>query len=130
MAVKFSRRLVTEKIVDMLELGTGAKRAAQVLAAYLLDSRQTRQAELYLRDIRRVLVERQGLMSVEVAAARQLTDKLASDIKEFIKQQTAAETVEIIDTVQPDLISGVVISTTDSVYDGSLKNKIKKLKAI
>jgi F-type H+-transporting ATPase subunit delta len=129
MAVKISRRLVAEKVVDLIEQ-SGTRQAALMLAGYLVENKLARQAELYLRDIRRVLAERKSQISVEVASAHQLTAELRDDIIKFIKNQTAAKEVEIIDTVDETLISGVVISTTDSIYDGSLKNKIKKLKAV
>jgi ATP synthase F1 delta subunit len=130
MAVKISRRLVAEKVVDLIEQGGNVQRAALMLAAYLVDNKLTRQSELYLRDIRRVLAERRAQVSVEVASAHQLTQELRDSIGEFIKRETAAKDVEIIDTVNQDLISGVVISTTDAVYDASVRSKIKKLKAI
>jgi ATP synthase F1 delta subunit len=130
MATKISRRLVVEKVIDLIERGGDVKRPAKLLAAYLVENKLTRQLELYLRDVQRLLNERYGLVSAEVASAHQLTDSFEKAIVEFIKKETSARDVEIINTVQPDLISGVVISTTDAVYDGSLKNKIKKLKAI
>jgi F0F1-type ATP synthase delta subunit len=130
MATKVSRRLVVEKVVDLIEQRGELGSSAKLLAAYLIDNQQTRQLELYLRDIRRTLAERYGLVSVDVTSAHTLSRQLKQEIKDFIIQQTAARDVEVIDTIQPDLISGVVISTTDAVYDGSLKNRIKKLRAI
>jgi F0F1-type ATP synthase delta subunit len=132
MAAKISRRLVVEKVVDLIERGSSIKHVAGLLAGYLVENRLTRQSEMYfyLRDIRRVLAERYNQVSVEVASAHQLTQKLQDDIIKFIKREAATDDVEIIDSVDQNLISGVVISTTDLVFDGSLKNKIKKLKAI
>lgn len=130
MAIKFSRRLVAEKLVDMLESGQSMKSVMKRLAAYLIDNHQTRQAELYLRDIRRVLEERNSYLVVDVSSANKLNETLKEQISGFMKNQTNAKTVEIISTVNPELISGVVISTTEAVYDGSLKNRIKKLRTI
>jgi F0F1-type ATP synthase delta subunit len=132
MRLKISRRLVVEKVVDLIERGVELKRVTMILAGYLVESRLTRQSEVYfyLRDIRRVLAERYNQVSVEAASAHQLTEKLKADIIEFIKREMTTDDVEVLDSVDSSLISGVVISTTDYVYDGSLKNKIKKLKAI
>ena len=130
MARAYSRRLVTDKLVDQLASGDRPQRVAQRLAAYLIDSRQTRGVELYLRDIRQALAERFRYVSAEVSSAHTLTDQLAESIKQFIQRQTAAERVELITQTDPELLSGVVISTTDAVYDGSLRGKIKKLRAV
>jgi ATP synthase F1 delta subunit len=129
MADKFSRRLVAEKLIGQIEQGKSLKRVAQMLAAYLLEIGQVRQVELFVREIRQVLADRYAYVSVEVESANALTDQLARDVEQFVRRQTGARQVEIISSQDPSLISGVVISTTDAVYDGSLRGKIKKLKA-
>jgi F0F1-type ATP synthase delta subunit len=130
MAVKFSRRLVAEKLVDQLEQGENVQNVAAKLAAYLVETGQTRQSELFVRDIRRVLADNYGFVSAEVESANTLTDQLESEVQQFVQRQTNASKVEIISSKNPDLISGVVIFTTDAVYDGSLLGRLKKLKAV
>jgi ATP synthase F1 delta subunit len=129
MAVKFSRRLVAENLADLFEQGESVKHVAEMLAAYLLENHQTRQIELFMHSIRSVLAERYNYVSAEVASAHPLTDQLAQDVASFVQRQAKTDQVEIIDVKDPRLVSGVVISTTDAVYDGSLRGKIKKLKA-
>ena len=130
MAIKTSRRLIVEKIVDLLEAGRSVKDVSRILAAFLIENHQTRQAELYLRDIRVALMKRKSYLVVDVDSANELSDKLSEKIFEFMKKQTGAKDIEIINTVNPDLVNGVVISTTDTIYDASLKNRIKKLRMV
>jgi len=130
MTLKFSRRLVAEKLVDMLESGRKISDVAKILAAYLINNHETRQMELYLRDIRNVLEKRKSYLVVDVSSANKLSENLNQQISEYMKNQTGAKSIEIINTIKSDLISGVILSTTDSVYDDSLKNKIKKLRMI
>ncbi|MDR2524223.1 MAG: F0F1 ATP synthase subunit delta [Candidatus Nomurabacteria bacterium] len=130
MPAKVSRRREVAVIVDLLERGKSAKQIAVALATYLREKRQTRLAELYLRDIRAEIQRRFGLVSAEVTSASKLSDELEREIKTFIKNQTDAQKVEIIKTVDPDLIGGVVISTTDAEMDASVRTKLQKLRSI
>jgi F-type H+-transporting ATPase subunit delta len=130
MSVKVSRRREVIAVVNLLENGVSTKKAAQVLAAYLAENHQTRSAELYLRDIRGEIERRFGHVSAEVASARQLSTELEKQVEHFIKKSTGARTVETIKTVEPDLVGGVVISTTDAEMDGSIKTRLQKLRKI
>ncbi|GHU09735.1 hypothetical protein FACS189431_8250 [Alphaproteobacteria bacterium] len=130
MAVKVSRRREVVALVNLLENGASAKKVAQILAAYLVENHQARAAELYLRDVRAEIERRFGHASVEVASARQLSADIEKQIEHFIKKSTDARSVEIIKTVDEDLVGGVVISTTDAEMDGSVRTKLRKLRSI
>ena len=130
MATKFSRRKVVSALVDMLESGATTKKIAETLAAYLIENRATRDMELYLYDIRAELEERFGLVAADVKSAKEITATLEKQIADFIKKTTNAKQVEVIKTVDKDLIGGVVISTTDAELDMSIQSKLPKLRSI
>ena len=130
MATKFSRRKVVSALVDMLESGATTKKIAETLAAYLIENRATRDMELYLYDIRAELEERFGLVAADVKSAKEITATLEKQIADFIKKTTNAKQVEVIKTVDKDLIGGVVISTTDAELDMSIQSKLQKLRSI
>jgi len=130
MTAPFSRRLVIKTLGDMFESDASTNRVAEILAAYLVQNRKVRESELFIRDLRRELEKRFGLASVEVKSAHKLTEDVSRAIEEFVKKQTNADEVEIMSSADESLIAGVVISTTDSELDGSLKSKIRKLKMV
>ena len=130
MAIKVSRRREVIALVNLIESGASMKKTAEILAAYLADNHQLRDAELYLRDIRAELERRFGLASADVASARKLSGELEKQVKHFVKKATGAREVEIIKTVDEDLIGGVVISTTDAKFDNSIRTKLQKLKRV
>jgi F0F1-type ATP synthase delta subunit len=125
-----SRRPVVSALINMIDNGSTMSDIAQVLAAYLVENHQARQAELYLRDIRRALANRFGHVSVEVQSARQLDQSTERQIAELIKRRTNNDQVETIKTVDNSLIGGVVISTTDDELDASIHRKLQKLRMI
>lgn len=124
-----SRRKVVSALLDLLDAGKKSPQIAEILAAYLLENGALRSADLYLKDLRAEIARRYDLMSAEVTSAHQLEADFEAQIVQFVKKQTGARQVEIISKIDRSLISGVVISTTDSEYDGSLKQRIKKLRA-
>lgn len=127
---KYSRRQITSALIDMLEADVPAKRVAQVLAAYLIESRQTRNVELYLRDIEIGIADRLGIVTAHVSSAKKLRQETLTQIKNFIVKSSDAKTVETIEKIDPNLIGGVIIETADSELDGSIRTKLQQLRSI
>ena len=130
MATSISRRSVVMTLCDMLGNGATTEKVAQILAAYLVQNRIMRESDLYVRDLRRELLNRFGLASVEVKSAHKLTKDVSAQIERFIKEQSGSSDVEIMSSIDNSLLTGVIISTTDSELDTSLKEKIKKLRMV
>lgn len=127
---KISRRKVVTALVDMLEKGESVDRVAKILAAYLIESNQTRNTELYLRDIEFDLAQRFGIVTAYVYSARQLNRKTEEQIEQLLKNTTNAKEIEMIKIENPSLIGGVVVKTVDAELDGSVRTKLQKLRSI
>ena len=130
MKPKYSRRQVTMAVVRMIEAGIPIKRIAQILAAYLIQSKQTRNVELYLRDIELAVSECFGITTVHVASVRKLNQATRKRIKQLVSSFSDAKKIEMIETIDPELIGGVVVSTADSEMDGSVRAKIRNLRSV
>ena len=127
---RFSRRQVVTALVDMLESGDSANRVAQTLAAYLFKSRQTRNLDLYIRDIELTVAKRFGTVATYVSSARQLNDQTREQVKRLVRAKTNAKEVEMIEDVDPKLIGGIIIKTADAELDGSVRTKLRNLRSI
>lgn len=127
---RFSRRQVVTALVDMLESGDSTDRVAQTLAAYLFKSRQTRNLDLYIRDIELTVAKRFGTVAAYVSSARQLNDKTREQVKRLVKAKTAAKEIEMIEDIDPKLIGGIIIRTADAELDGSIRTKLRNLRSI
>ena len=125
-----SRRRVARFIADSLANGESAKSVAKVLAAYLVDSRQTRLMGLLLRDIESALLYRHKHLAADVVSSRKLDSQTIDDLRKMLVRETSADTAEILEQVDPTLIGGVIVRTPDSEMDASLKTKLQKLRAI
>ena len=128
--LKASRRQVITALIDMLEAGTPVEKVAQILAAYLVEYRQTRNLELYLRDFELAVAQRLGVVTTYVSSARELSSKTREQVKQLVKNTTGAKEIELIEAKDPALIGGIIIKTADAELDGSMRTKLRNLRSI
>ena len=68
-----------------------------------------------------------GLKTVQLAASRAVTDEVKNKIKEILEKQVN-KTIEIEETIEPDLIGGFILKIDDLQYDNSIKSKLASMK--
>ena len=120
---KLSRRLLAKaalRLSDRPDL-------AQALAAYLIASKRSGQAELLAKDIARELFTEQGVLQAEVSSAFALDNAGRKQIAGYLQQITGAKKIELSESVKPDLLSGVVIRTADQEVDLSARRQLRQL---
>lgn len=127
---KASRRQVVSALIDMLEAGMSSARVARMLAAYLVECREVRNLELYIRDIELEIARRYGVATAYVTAARQLSEKARVRVKQLVESASGAREVELVEKEDPKLIGGIVIKTADAELDGSVRTKLRNLRSI
>ncbi|MCL2451337.1 F0F1 ATP synthase subunit delta [Candidatus Saccharibacteria bacterium] len=125
-----SRRRIAKFIADQLMSGESVQRVAKVLAAWLVESRQTRTSELVLRDIETALLNDHKFLAADVSSARELSHETIASLREMLAAETGAQKVEIIPQVDENLVGGVIVRTPDAEMDASLRTKLRKLRAI
>jgi len=71
--------------------------------------------------------EHQGIIQVEVSTAYKLADSQQKDLLQSLEASTGKK-VEMELHTDPELKGGIVVKIGDTVIDGSVKHKIRKLK--
>jgi len=122
MAERISRRKLADYIVDRVERGDGIGTVVEELAAYLIDTRRTREAMLIVRSIEDELAAR-GTVVAHVQSAR----PLSNEMKEAIQRLLNASTVHLNEEVDPALIGGIRIEAPGKRLDATVKRKILAL---
>jgi F-type H+-transporting ATPase subunit delta len=83
---------------------------------------------LILRDCRIQHEIRQGKRRVQVRSAVALPAATLEQIRQELDRKLPFETI-VVPAVDPSLIGGIVIQVGDTVYDDSLRNRMKQLRA-
>lgn len=121
---RLSRRKLAAFIAGKLVEGTAAEDVIKQAAAYLIETRQTHDVELLVRDIEEVLME-QGIVIADVTAAYPLTEQTKAAIADFLE----AKELHVRETVDKTVLGGVRVELPGQRYDGTLRHKIGRLKA-
>lgn len=124
MANVVSRRKLSVAVVDRIEK-IGVKKAVDELAAYLLSTGRTREANLLVRDIEAELAAR-GTTPATVISARPLTD----DLKKAVKGMLGKGTVELREIVDESVLGGIRIELPGLAYDGTVARKLTALRGL
>jgi F0F1-type ATP synthase delta subunit len=126
MAVRLSRRKITEYIADSLVAGASEKDIVTSLAAYLIDSRRTSEIELIIRDLDYQLSVR-GIVLANVSSAYTLSEETKKAIIAMLKDATGATSIELEEHVTPAVLGGVRIDIPGSQIDGTIARRLNLL---
>lgn len=123
MTQKISRRKLASYVVDRFESGAPLATLLKEVAAYLVDSKRTREADLLVRTIEDVFAER-GLVVARVTTAHPLTDALRREISKLV----GGDKVHLDEIVDSTVIGGVRIDTSGKSLDATIERKLLALR--
>ena len=126
MTLKISRRKLADHAASRII--AGAPDAISELAAYLIESRRTNEADLLVRDIEDRLAEL-GTVVVTAVSAEVLSDTLRRDVETLVLERYPDASVRLRERVDPNLIGGIVIRTPREELDASVRTALNRLKA-
>ena len=121
MAGRLSRRALATFVAK--ELLAGNDQIIDWLAALLIEERREREADLLVRDIESILAD-SGQMIVRVDTAHPLDVATKKEIESIFDQHE----VHIKETVRPELIGGVKITTPTQSLDRTIAKKLEMLR--
>lgn len=124
MSARISRRKLADYAAKRLIAGEKAALVMKDVAAFLVDARRTREAELVVRDIETALAER-GVIITDVTSAF----PLAESVKDEVKKLIGGKQLVLRETVDPEVLGGIRLVTPGKRLDATLKRKIQALKA-
>ena len=127
MARKLSRRNLAMYIATQLVGGANRPKLVKQLAAYLVETRRTKELDLIVRDVDYYLTE-VGIAGVTVTSAYDLSAKTRKAIEAFVKNQTKSSQVTIDTLIDPSVIGGVKISLSGYELDQTIAHQLTVLK--
>ncbi len=122
---RFSRRqLATYATAELLR---GNRAVIDELAAYLVESRRVREAQLLVQDIEREL-QAEGVVVARVTSAHALDSDTKTSIEALLAKKFHASHVELTSRVDAGLLGGVSIRMAGDEFDGTLRSRLNQLK--
>jgi F-type H+-transporting ATPase subunit delta len=124
MAMRLSRRKLAAYVADKLQDGASAPKVLREVAAYLIDTRRTRELELLVRDIEDALAIR-GTVVADITTAHALSQELKNEVNALI----GAKKLQIRETIDESVLGGVRIDIPGKRFDGTIRRKLTALRA-
>lgn len=122
MSERISRRKLADYAATRIERGDALEVVVQEVAAYLVETRRTREADLVARSIEDDLAAR-GIVVAHVTSARPLD----SHTKGTIQRLLHASTVHLTEEVDVSLIGGMRIEAPGKRLDATLTRTLTAL---
>lgn len=123
MALRLSRRKMATFVAEKLVAGEKPAAALKEVAAYLVDTRRTRELELLVRDIEDALAAR-GTVVADVTSAHPLSDTLKKEIASLV----GGKSLQLRETINPEVLGGVRVDVPGKRFDGTIRHKLTALK--
>jgi len=123
MALRVSRRKLSAYAVERLLSGAKKAEVLRELAAYLVDTRRTRELELLVRDMEDALAER-GIVVASVTTARPLSSELKAEVEKLVGGKA-----QLRSAIDESVLGGIRVELPGKRYDGTIRHKLLQLKA-
>ena len=120
---KEQKRGVAEKISARL----GASNIVRNFLFVVIDHQRTSELPEILETFQNVLRERQGIAETEVFSAAALKDAQKKEITQVLERVTGKK-IEAKFSLDANLLGGVRVRVGDTIYDGSLRNRLDDLR--
>jgi F-type H+-transporting ATPase subunit delta len=118
-----ARKAVMEQIADRLGVAVQVKKLVLVLTA----GRKLALARDLAQAFSERLLAHQGIVRAEVTSAAALPPEKMKALEESLSQVTGKK-VELSVSVDPELLGGVVARIGSTVYDGSVKTQLQRMR--
>ncbi|HRG99570.1 MAG TPA: ATP synthase F1 subunit delta [Polyangiaceae bacterium] len=119
-----AKRDILKEIATKLSLGASARNTLLLLS----DRRRFRALPAIVRELRTLSDKKRGVVRAQVTCAKPLTPAYLERLRVQLERMTGNK-VELDVATDPELLAGVVARIGDRVYDGSLRSRLREIRA-
>jgi F-type H+-transporting ATPase subunit delta len=120
-------REAKHSVVGKLVARIGASRILRNFLFVIIDHRRTQALPEIAAAFQQVIQQRQGLAEAEVVSATALNDAQKALLLQALERLTGKK-IQPTYSFEPDLLGGAVVRIGDTIYDGSLKNRLAQMR--
>jgi F-type H+-transporting ATPase subunit delta len=127
----FSPAVTREAKHGVIEKIAARLRASKILRNFLFiiaDRRRMHMLPEIIAAFQEVIRQRQGIAEAEISSAVELNAAQKTEFKKTLERLTGKR-VEPKYSLEPALLGGAVVRIGDTIYDGSLRNRLNGLRA-
>jgi F-type H+-transporting ATPase subunit delta len=115
------------RLLDAIVKREGIEKPVRNLVAVLIDHRRVQYLEQIAQQLEKELDARLGFAEAEITSARELGDAEQRALEAQIEKVTGRR-VRARFALDPSLLGGAVVRVGSTIYDGSVKGQLEKIK--
>ena len=115
------------KLLDVIVQRDGIERAVRNLIAVLIDHRRLPFLARIVEQLEKEIDARMGFTEAQISSARELGDAERRTLEARIAETTGKK-VRASYGLDPSLLGGAVVRIGSTIYDGSVKGQLEKIK--
>ena len=127
MAVRLSRLKLSRYYAAALVSGVDAKKLAKQLAAYLIDTKRTKELQMVISDIE-YQMSLNGVVVANVTSAHTLDEIAKTALIDLIRKSTKATKIRLKEHLDPSVLGGIKLKFTGSELDTTIARRLTTLK--
>jgi len=121
-------RTAKHGVVEKLVARLGASRIVRNFLFVVVDNQRTHLVPEILQSFEDVLRQRHGVAEAEVTSAAELTAPQKTQIQQTLERLTGRK-IQANYSLDAALLGGVVVRIGDTIYDGSVRNRLNQMRA-
>lgn len=121
-------RAAKHGVIEKLAARLGASKIIRNFLFVMVDHRRTHILPEIIAAFQDVIRRRQGIAEAEISSAVELSATQKAEFA-FTLERLTGKRVESKFLLEPGLLGGAVVRLGDTIYDGSLRNRLNELRA-
>ena len=115
-------------VIEKLAARMGASRIVRNFLFVVVDNQRTHLLPEILQAFEEVLRQRQGVAEAEVTSAAELTAPQKAQLQQTLERLTGRK-IQAKYSLDPAMLGGAVVRIGDTIYDGSVRNRLNQMRA-
>jgi F-type H+-transporting ATPase subunit delta len=121
-------RTAKRGVIEKLAARLGASRIVRNFLFVVVDNQRTHLLPEILQTFEDVIRQRQGVAEAEVTSAAELTAPQKTQLQQTLERLTGRK-IQAKYSLDPALLGGAVVRIGDTIYDGSVRNRLNQMRA-
>ena len=115
-------------VIEKLTARMGASKIIRNFLFLMVDNQRTAMLPQMLESLQLVLQQRQGVAEANVISATVLSDAQKKQLQQTFEKLTGKR-IQAKYSQDPALLGGALVRIGDTIYDGSLRNRLNQMRA-